>query len=55
VRLPDAAGVLPRQGRVVEREVEVGLEGLVEDADAVAGEEEDAFVVLERAEEDREG
>lgn len=52
VRLPDPAGVLPREGRVVQREVEAGLEGLVEDADAVAGEEEDAFVVFEGAEED---
>lgn len=41
------------QGRVVERHVDAGPEGVVDGAHAVRGQEEDAVVVLEDAEEDR--
>lgn len=55
VGFPDAASVLPCERGVVEGEVEARFESFVEDTDSVAGEEEDAFVVLECSEEDCEG
>jgi hypothetical protein len=41
------------QGRVVQRQVDTRLEGLVDGADSVGGEEEKTVVVLEDSEEDR--
>lgn len=42
-----AAGLV--ENRQAEGDVDAGLEGLVEGADAVGGEEQDAVEVLERA------
>ncbi|KAK1245927.1 hypothetical protein MKX07_004996 [Trichoderma sp. CBMAI-0711] len=52
VEAEDFGGLGLVEGRVVEGEVDAGLEGLVDGADAVGGEEEEAVVVLEDAEED---
>jgi hypothetical protein len=41
------------QGRVVQRQVDTRLEGLVNGADSVRGEEEKTIVVLKNSKEDR--
>jgi hypothetical protein len=50
--LPDVDRLLEVDGRVGEGDVDARLEGFINDADAVGGEEEDAGVVFELAEED---
>ncbi|TFB02880.1 hypothetical protein CCMA1212_005256 [Trichoderma ghanense] len=52
VEAEDFGGLGLVEGRVVEGEVDAGLEGLVDGADAVGRQEEEAVVVLEDAEED---
>lgn len=52
VVFPDLGGLVLGEFRVVEGQVEAGAEGVVDSADAVSGEEEDARVVFEDAEED---
>ncbi len=49
---PDAGATLAVEGGQAEGDMDAGLEGLVESADAVGGEEEDAVEVVEGAEED---
>jgi len=49
---PHGAAAGKVQGRVVQGDLDAGLEGRVECADAVAGEDEDAIVVFEGAEKD---
>ena len=50
--VPDVAAAGGRQGGVLHADVDAGVEGVVDVADAVGGEEEDALVVLEDAQED---
>ncbi len=52
VEAEDVARLRLVEGRVVERHVDAGLEGLVDGADAVRRQEEQAVVVLEDAQED---
>ncbi len=49
---PDLRAAWPVKGREAEGDVDAGLEGLVEGADAVGGEEEDAGEIVESAKED---
>jgi hypothetical protein len=50
--VPDGGAAGGVERRVVQGDLDAGLEGAVEGADAVGGEEEDAGVVFEGAEED---
>ena len=52
VHFPDLHGGFFVEGRVVEGDVDAGFEGLVEMTHFVGGEEEDAGVVLQDAQED---
>ena len=49
---PDGGAAVPGVRLVVQRDRDAGVEGLVEAADAVSGEEHDAVVLLEQAQED---
>lgn len=46
---PDFGAAVPVQGGEAERDVDAGLEGLVEGSDAVGGEEQDSIEVFQRA------
>jgi hypothetical protein len=51
VEVEDGEGLFNGERRVVERDVDAGLESFVEGADAVGGQEQDAGIVFEHAEE----
>lgn len=51
--LPDALRLVPVERRVVEGHVDAGLECLIKDTDPIAGQKEDALIVLESPEENR--